>query len=202
MRLVSTEKLNLGNSLATRILVLLQALCLTIVTGACSPIRSISYDYNRAVDFSGLRTYNWIPIPTEMQEKEALMLERIKKAVNSHLEAKGFRITRGESDFLVATNFGQVEKLRVYDWGYPYYRSHRRDDYYDNGSYFGGGVSSFYYREGALVLDFIDTGSKKVIWKGVATVYLSKDLTPEKIDNIVDEAVEKILVNFPPVRTE
>ena len=79
MRLVSTEKLNLGNSLATRILVLLQALCLTIVTGACSPIRSISYDYNRAVDFSGLRTYNWIPIPTEMQEKRSSHAGTYKK---------------------------------------------------------------------------------------------------------------------------
>ena len=199
---MSTEKLNLSNSLNKTILVLLQLLCLTILTGACSPIRSISYDYNRAVDFSGLRTYNWIPIPPEMQKKEALMLERIKKAVNSHLEAKGFRITRGESDFLVATNFGQREKLRLYDWGYPYYRSHRRDDYYDNGSYFGGGVSSFYYREGALVLDFIDTASKEVIWKGVATVYLDKDQTPEKIDDVVNEAVEKILANFPPAITE
>jgi len=198
LRLVSTEKLNLGNSLAIRILVLLQALCLTIVTGACSPIRSISYDYNRAVDFSGLRTYDWIPIPTEMQEKEALMLERIKKAVNFRLEAKGFRITGGESDFLVATNFGQVEKLKVYDYGYPYYGPSRR---YNYGSYHGR-VGSFYYREGALVLDFIDTASKEVIWKGVATVYLSKDQTPEKIDDVVNEAVEKILANFPPAITE
>ena len=195
---MSTEKLNLSNSLAIRTLVLFQLLCLTILTGACSPIRSISYDYNRAVDFSGLRTYDWIPIPAEMQEKEALMLERIKKAVNSRLEAKGFRITGGESDFLVATNFGQVEKLKVYDYGYPYYGPSRR---YDYGSYHGG-VSSFYYREGALVLDFIDTASKEVIWKGVATVYLSKDQTPEKIDDVVNEAVEKILANFPPAITE
>lgn len=197
---MSTEKLNLSNSLAIRTLVLLQLLCLTILTGACSPIRSISYDYNRAVDFSGLRTYDWIPIPAEMQEKEALMLERIKKAVNSRLEAKGFRITKGKSDFLVATNFGQVEKLKVYDYGYPYpyYGPSRR---YDYGSYHGG-VSSFYYREGALVLDFIDTASKEVIWKGVATVYLSKDQTPDKIDDVVNEAVEKILANFPPAITE
>ena len=195
---MSTEKLNLSNSLDIRTLVLLQLLCLTILTGACSPIRSISYDYNRAVDFSGLRTYDWIPIPAEMQEKEALMLERIKKAVNSRLEAKGFRITGGESDFLVATNFGQVEKLKVYDYGYPYYGPSRR---YDYGSYHGG-VSSFYYREGALVLDFIDTASKEVIWKGVATVYLSKDQTPDKIDDVVNEAVEKILANFPPAITE
>jgi hypothetical protein len=195
---VSTEKLNLSNSLAIRTLVLLQVLCLTILTGGCSPIRSISYDYNRAVDFSGLRTYDWIPMPAEMQEKEALMLERIKKAVNSRLEAKGFRITGGESDFLVATNFGQVEKLKVYDYGYPYYGPSRR---YDYGSYHGG-VSSFYYREGALVLDFIDTASKEVIWKGVATVYLSKDQTPDKIDDVVNEAVEKILANFPPAITE
>ena len=195
---MSTGKLNLSNSLAIKTLVLLQLLCLTILTGACSPIRSISYDYNRAVDFSGLRTYDWIPIPAEMQEKEALMLERIKKAVNSRLEAKGFRITGGESDFLVATNFGQVEKLKVYDYGYPYYGRSRR---YDYGSYHGG-VSSFYYREGALVLDFIDTASKEVIWKGVATVYLSKDQTPDKIDDVVNEAVEKILANFPPAITE
>jgi hypothetical protein len=199
---VSTKKLNLSSSLTIKILVLLLLLCLTILTGACSPIRSISYDYNRAVDFSGLKTYNWIPIPPEMQKKEALMLERIKKAVNSRLEAKGFRITKGESDFLIATNFGQREKLRLYDWGSPHYRRHRRYDYYDTGPYSGGRVSSFYYREGALFLDFIDTGSKEVIWKGVATVYLSKDQTPEKIDDIVNEAVEKILVNFPPAITE
>ena len=199
---MSTKKLNLSNFLAIRILVLLLLLCLTILTCGCSPIRSISYDYNRAVDFSGLRTYDWIPIPPEMQKKEALMLERIKKAVNSRLEAKGFRIARGESDFVIATNFRQREKLRLYDWGYPYYRKHRRYDYHDFGPYYGGRVSSFYYREGALFLDFIDTGSKEVIWKGVATVYLSKDLTPEKIDTIVDEAVEKILVNFPPAITE
>ena len=198
MRFVSTEKLNLSNFLAIRILVLLLLLSLTILTGGCSPIRSISYDYNREVDFSGLRTYDWIPIPAEMQEKEALMLERIKKAVNSRLEARGFRITGGESDFLVATNFGQVEKLKVYDYGYPYYGPSRR---YDYGSYHGG-VSSFYYREGALVLDFIDTASKEVIWKGVATVYLSKDQTPDKIDDVVNEAVEKILANFPPAITE
>ena len=194
---MSTEKLSLNGSLTIRTLVLLQLLCLIILTGACSPIRSISYDYNRAVDFSGLRTYDWIPIPDEMQEKEALMLERIKTAVNSHLGTKGFRITRGESDFLVATNFGQVEKLKVYDYGYPY----RRYSYYDYGSYHGG-VRSFYYREGALVLDFIDTASKKVIWKGVATVYLSKDQTPERIDDVVNKAVEKILENFPPAITE
>lgn len=199
---MSTEKSNLSNSLNKTILVMLQLLCLTILTGACSPISSISYDYNRAVDFSGLRTYDWIPIPPEMQKKEALMLERIKKAVNSRLEAKGFRIARGESDFLIATNFGQREKLRVYDWGYPHYRRHRRYDYYDYGPYYGGRVSSFYYRQGALVLDFIDTASKEVIWKGVATVYLSKDQTPEKIDDVVNEAVEKILANFPPAITE
>ena len=198
MRLVITEKSNLSNSQNKVVLVLLLLLCLTIVTGACSPIRSISYDYNRAIDFSGLRTYNWIPIPAEMQEKEALMLERIKTAVNSHLEAKDFRITKGESDFLVATRFGQVEKLKIYDWGYPYYGYSGR---YDYGSYHGG-VSSFYYREGALILDFIDTGSKEVIWKGVATVYLSKDQTPEKIDDVVNMAVEKIMENFPPAITE
>ena len=74
---------------------------------------------------------------------------------------------------------------------------------YDYGPYYGGGrVSSFYYRQGALVLDFIDTASNEVIWKGVATVYLSKDLTPEKIDDRVNEAVEKILENFPPAITE
>ncbi len=196
---MSTEKLNLSNSLAIRTLVLLQLLCLTILTGACSTIRSISYDYNRAVDFSELRTYDWIPIPAEMQEKEGLMQERIKKAVNFRLEAKGFRLTRGESDFLVATNFGRVEKLKVYDWGYPYYGRYRR---YDYGPYSGSRLSSFYYREGALPLDFIDTASKEVIWKGVATVYLDKDQTPEKIDDIVNEAVEKILENFPPAITE
>jgi hypothetical protein len=37
-----------------------------------------------------------------------------------------------------------------------------------------------------------------VTWKGAVTGVLNRDLTPEKIDSIVDEAVERLLLNFPP----
>jgi hypothetical protein len=70
--------------------------------------------------------------------------------------------------------------------------------YYYGGPYYRGGVYSYYYQEGTLVLDFIDAESKKLIWRGTAKAYLEKEQTPEELDKIVNEAVEKILMNFPP----
>ena len=171
-------------------------LCLVVLTISCSPITSVSYDYDRKADLAGLRTYDWLPIPTEAEETVGLMIERIKKTVNTHLEAKGLRIKKERPDFLVATYFGQKDKLRIISGGYPYapYRGY----YYHDGPYYWGGVDSYYYQQGTLILDFVDARSRKLIWRGTAKASLGKEQTPEKLDKVVSEAVEKILMNFPP----
>ena len=178
-----------------RILSGFTVLNLVLLTLSCSPIISVSYDYDRKADLAGLRTYDWIPIPAEMEEPAGLMIERIKKAVNVHLKTRGLRVMAESPDFLVAAHFGESDKLRVTSFGQPY-ASYR--GYYYDGPHYWGGVHSYYYQEGKLVLDFINSESKKLIWRGTAKAFLGKEQTPEILDEIVNEAVERILLNFPP----
>ena len=53
-----------------------------------------------------------------------------------------------------------------------------------------------YERVGTLVVDVFDTGTKKLVWRGVATDTLSSK--PEKNDKKLDEATEKMFKDFPP----
>ena len=171
------------------------SLWFVILIISCSPITSVSYDYDRQVDLAGLRTYDWLPTPAEMEERVGLMIARIKKAVNAHLKAEGLSVMKESPDFLVAMHFVESDKLRITGWGS--YGPYRRYYYYD-APFYSGSVYSYYYQEGTFVLDFIDAESNKLIWRGTAKASLGKEQTPENLDKIVNEAVKKILQNFPP----
>ena len=173
-------------------------LCLMVFGHSCSPIRSVSYDYDRRVDLAELRTYNWLPIPDKVEDAEALMRKRIKRAVDSSLESRGLRITNEDPDFLIAMAYGQVEKASIRDWGYPY-GSRSRDYFWPD---YRVNISAYYYDEGTLVLDFLDGNSRKQIWRGIAKGFLGRNQTPEKLDKIVNEAVERMLSNFPAATSE
>ena len=164
-------------------LVTLLFACLIALIVSCSSVYDVGYDYDQETNFAGLKTYDWLPVP-EGIKVDTLVQERIKNAVNSGLEAKGLRMTSDTPDFLIAMQAGTEEKVRYVPehWGYTSGNIYRRDE----------------YEEGTLVLDFVDPVSKELIWRGTAAAYVDSKMTPEKIDKLVDEAVEKTLKNFPP----
>jgi hypothetical protein len=153
---------------------------------SCSPIYDVSYDYDSEADLTGLRTYDWLPIPPKV-EADDLVVGRVKRATNAELEEKGFRMAPDDPDFLIAMHVGSEEKVTYKDWGYTYGGYWRR-----------GGRSKYKYQEGTLVLDFVDVKSNQLIWRGQAKGFLDRKSTPEKEDRLVNEAVQKILKNFPP----
>lgn len=156
---------------------------------SCSPIYGISYDYDRNVDFTNLMTYDWVPVP-EKANINRLDIKRIKKMVNSEMQARGLRIAPDNPDFLIAEHLVKKDKINVTDWGYgygPYGRYRGR-----------GGFSVYQYEEGTLILDLVDTKSKELIWRGAAKADLDGATTPEKRDKLIREAAQKILKNFPP----
>ena len=163
------------------------------LTISCSPIYSVKYDYDTKTDFASLRTYDWLPIPAKA-DIDRLNVERIKNAVNSQMAAKDLRKTPDNPDFLIASHVGKKEKVRIADWGYGY------GPY---GRYWGGyggprGVDVYKYEEGSLILDFVDAKSNKLIWRGSAKAQTNTAKTPEKRQELIDEAVQKILEKFPP----
>ena len=161
---------------------------LAAVTMSCSAIYDVRYDYERKTNFAGLKTYDWLVAP-KGAEIEPLLQDRLKDAVNTALEAKSLRITSDDPDFLIAMQTMSKEKVRHSPeaWGYGY-GSHWHSHKY----------RTRIYDAGTLILNFVETASKKLIWRGTAQGLVESNMTPEKLDDIVNLAVKKTLKNFPP----
>jgi len=160
---------------------------LTLITG-CSDIIT-SYDYDTRADFANLRTFAWLPIPPASQVDD-LTTRRIQRAISSQLGIKGINEVQDDPDFLIAMHTGRQSKVQIVDWGYSYPRYGR---YWD-----GPSVDVYEYEEGTLVLDFVDTKTNELSWRGSASAVINPDLTPQEREIRINEAVSKILENFPP----
>ena len=165
-------------------------MCFTV---SCATIYDVKYDYDKQAIFESLKTYDWMTVP-EKANIDSLNVERVKKAVNAELQAKGYIMTSNNPDFLIAEHLGKKDKVQITSWGYDYgpYDRYR-------GGYRGpAGISTHEYEEGSLILDFVDSKSKKMIWRGVAKAIVDTANTPEKREKLINEAVQEILKNYPP----
>ncbi len=165
-------------------------LFLTGLIANCSPIYSVSYDSDVNIDWNQISTYDWLPIPKEANINN-LDAVRIKNAVNAELEAKGLMLTSISPDFLIGTQIITKEKLSVTRRSYPYYGSYKA--YHRTWA-----ADSYQYQEGTFILDFVQSASNNLIWHGAVSVTLNNADTPEKRDKLINEAMQKVLVNFPP----
>ena len=160
----------------------------------CSTVYDVQFDYDTKTDFTNLKSYNWLPVP-EKADIDSLDVGRVQKAVNAEMQARGLKLTSDNPDFLIAEHLGKEDKVSIRDWGY---------NYSPYGGYWGGywgpggGVSTYQYEEGSLILDFIDPKTKNLIWRGSAKAEVDKSRTAEEREALINEAVQKILKNFPP----
>ncbi len=156
---------------------------------ACSSI-STNYDYDTSYDFSMLKSYRWADIPSKA-DADPLITQRVCAAVEAQLKAKGYAVAEGAPDFLVATYVGRRTRIRVTDWGYGYG---------PRAAWYGGGVDLYQYEEGSLVVDVVDARTKRLEWRGTATAVLDPGASAEGRTERINEAVEKMLKDFPPPR--
>ena len=123
-------------------------------------------------------------------ERNSLLDKRIKESVNSQLAAKGYTQEATNPDFLTLYHTGAEDKVNVTDYGYGYGRY--------GGWYGGGGVDVYQYKEGTLILDVIDAKSKQLVRRGFAQGTIDPDAPTEKREKRLNEAVSRMLANFPP----
>jgi Domain of unknown function (DUF4136) len=155
---------------------------------SCTPIYDVKYDYDQQADFSSLKTFDWMQA-SEKAGTHILVVQRVKNAVNAELKAKGLMMTSNNPDFLIAEYHGKKDQLHIQDWG------HGRGSRY---GYQPSGVSAYQFEEGSLILDFVDTKSKKLIWRGSAKAQVHHIGTPEESEKLINAAVKEILKKYPP----
>ena len=138
--------------------------------------QGVNYDYNVNFDFTKLKTYDLSPTPTTVGI-EHLMMERIKTAIETQLQAKNVKRTSKNPDFVV-TIYGVRSKIFTTAWRGP--------------------NSGLIFEKGKLILQFVDPETNGVIWWGEARAILDPDTKPADETKMVNDVVHRILQKFPP----
>lgn len=173
----------------------LTAVILLLALGACSGGMEIQTDVDESADFSGYKTWDWVPIPAEETGDpgvdDPIVRARIRNAVEEELTKRGYLISADAPDFLVNYHTAMKDELN----------SVEVQDYYDRQPYeeFSHDVTYTYtWHKGTLILDFIDVGSDKLVWRGIAHAEVNLNDSPDKKKERIAKAVERMLREFPP----
>ena len=138
--------------------------------------KDVNYDYNVNYDFTTLKTYDISPTPTTVGI-EHLMMERIRTAIDTQLQAKNVKKVSGNPDFVV-TIYGVRSKIFTTAWR--------------------GLGEDLIVEKGKLILQFVDPGTNRVIWWGEARTILDPNMKPADDPKMVNDVVHRILQKFPP----
>jgi hypothetical protein len=158
------------------------SLALLTSFSACAP--KVNVEQRANVNFSRYRTYDFADTEVKTSGDRNPLLrspitqDRIKQAISGELGKRGLRQVENNPDFLVTTHtFVEQAERTVYDtqpaagFAYPYSVGYRGRFLPVNYGYWYG--PSYYsrprteqYREGTLVIDFIDARSNNLVWRG------------------------------------
>lgn len=176
------------------LLKLLPTILLLMVVSSCTSVR-VATDYDKNANFNDYKTFAFFKTGIDKAEISDLDKRRILRAIEAELLAKG--LTKSENpDMLVSLFTKSREKVNIYNngWG-PYGYGWGWSPWYWGG-YGYGGTSVSTSTEGVLYIDLIDAKKKELVWQGMGTGYLSKNM--EKKEERIKEFVSKIMEKYPP----
>ncbi|HAD13937.1 MAG TPA: hypothetical protein DCF33_16045 [Saprospirales bacterium] len=165
--------------------------------GGCSPFSKIYTEEEPGVNLSKYHTFNWLNNP-EVKDGNSgpLWLSagvqgKIRTSVEAQMSRYGFKPCDDKPDLMLHYHIViKNEILYVRDWSCGgvfetpgnYDRCNR--------------VQPVHYREGTLIIDFIDSRTGNQVWRGAAVGVLD-NMKPEEADLRVHQAVEAIFRKFP-----
>lgn len=172
-----------------------------LVVSSCATVR-VSVDYDPAYDFSRARSYAWLEDDAspsrDIRVNNDRIIERVRRAVEEGLAAKGYIQTDTSSaDFWVRW-LGKIERIRESGSGGHYVSPH---------GYGGWGHDSLMGwtravarddEEGNLFVDILDPVQHRLIWRGTGTDRLMSNGGPETVTRGIYNTITAILASFPP----
>jgi hypothetical protein len=176
-----------------------------LLVWSCSHLR-VDTDYDTEVDFSKFHSFTWLEPPVTSEpsespvedlidpfEKNSLLDKRVRQAVEQELLARGYRrAADGRSEFQLQYHVILKDRMKVRSYPYAHY-GYRSYPYGYGGAV--GGVSSYNYKEGTLIIDIVDASTRQLAWRGWAVgVNRAGYYTDEKVGAVVNA----VLARFPP----
>jgi Domain of unknown function (DUF4136) len=193
-----------GSSMKSYMLAVVMVAALLMGNTMTAFAGDVRTDYDHTVNFSQYNTYSW----GKVQTSNPFFVSRIQQAVDKQLQGKGWKLmpTGGSVTIFATDNIHDQKQVQTM---------------YDNmGGGWGGGWGWGGWGWGAgwggpgfgstgiatttttdheisnLVIDLFEGGSKKLLWRGLATENLSSN--DDKNTKMVDSDINNMFKNFPP----
>jgi hypothetical protein len=167
-------------------------LAAVLTSGACAPIKVNSFVDQRA-DFSLYRTYAWAddtPRATgdPRLDNNPFFHERLQSDADNGLAARGFERARsGSPDLMLHYHASFTQEIDVA----------RLDREYEYDTSQDGGVPSV-YEAGSVVLDFVDTRSNRLVWRGWAKGSMDGAINDQAyMEQRLDDVVARVVATVP-----
>ncbi len=148
----------------------------------------VKIDFDPGVDFSGFRTIGWLEgSPAEDEELE----RRIHAAIERELVPLGIHEVREDPDLFIVTHASMDMEKEIDVTKFDYwleYQGWKRPMAVTEDSWSTG--------MGVLIVDLLDAGTGRLVWRGVATGNVAKN--PEKRGEKLDATMSKMFKGFPP----
>jgi len=168
----------------------LLSLILIITLSSCSSVR-VASDYDKQANFDSYKSYAFFKPGIDKAEISDLDKKRILRAIEADMTAKG--LTKSSNpDVLVSIFTKTRENVNIYqnNFGFGY----------------GWGWNPWFWNqgfntvsrttEGTLYIDLIDASKNELIWQGMGTAALTKNVN-KKQENI-NKIVTQIMQKYPP----
>jgi hypothetical protein len=156
-----------------------------------------SHDFDKTANFAGFKTYAF---KDGTKVGQPLIDDRIVAALEKELAAKGLTKSEANPDVIVVYHvaFDKEKDISTYSSGYgggygPYG--------YGWGGGWGSTTSTTQVRDilvGTMVIDIADAKKNQIAWRGMGVKEVNTTASPEKRDKSINDAVKKILKNYPP----
>jgi hypothetical protein len=172
-----------------------------IIAWSCSASFKVNSDYDKSVDFTRYKKfalYNPENLNTAVSE---LNRTRVFNAIKNEMTKRGLVEDSTSPDVLVnaVAIFDDRQSVSSTTTGGGMYGGYYGGMY---GAYgWGGGTSHTnvdvrHYKDGSLIIDVVEAGSKKLIWQGTGNKEI--DGPVKNPDVTIPKAVGLIMASFPP----
>lgn len=179
---------------------------LVIVLSGCGSGISVQSDWDPGVDFSAFSTFAVLDEATGGGGLDQLTQNRIKTSITNTLQAKGMRQVDDprEADAAVGWQVTMEERssFQTVNTGWSNYGWGWNRGWHGSTMRVGTTTSrttETRYEVGTLIIALVDVERDEMIFVGQGSKTLpSGNQTPEQAQKRIDEAVAKILEDFPP----
>ena len=153
--------------------------CLIALSIGCAapekPVyHDVTYDYDVAVDFDRIKTYNWVKLPATSRIEDFNQI-RIKTVANAKLRKLGLALNIEDPDVYLVMYGGSFKAVNMKI-----------------------GMDYAVYDVGRLKLAMYDSESHQEIWWAESRADLFFEMTPAQKDEVIEKSVRHILDYYPP----